>query len=95
MVEEQDLNKSEALKRCVDTHLEHEGGASLTNYEDAALDGAVFSAISTIAVATSTLIGLLPFMEGLLLASVLLGTGLLAVIAVGAVQQGLLGGGEQ
>ena len=88
MVEEQNLNKSEALKRCVDTHLEQQDGADLTNFEDAALDGAVFSSIGTIAVTAAAALGLVPW-AFLQLAGVLAAT---AVAAVVIVQQGVLRG---
>lgn len=91
MVEEQNLNKSEALKRCVDTHLNQQDGADLTNYEDAVLDGAVFSSIGTIATTAAAAFGLVAWAPGLQLAGVLAVT---AVVSVLAVQQGVLRGDE-
>jgi hypothetical protein len=87
MVEEQNLNKSEALKRCVDTHLNQQNGTDLTNYEDAALDAAVFSAIGTIAATAAAAFGLVAWAPGLQLAGVLAAT---AVASVLIVQQGVL-----
>jgi len=91
LVDERGISKSDAVKQSVDAYLDERNSTDLTNYEDAVLDGAVFSAIGTIAATAAAAFGLVAWAPGLQLAGVLAAT---AVASVLIVQQGVLRGDE-
>ena len=90
IVEEEELSKSELMKRAVDTHLEERNSNDLTAVEDAVLEGAVVSSIGVIAVTAAVALSLLPW-QFLQLAGVMAVT---AVVTVLIVQQRVLRGDQ-